>query len=618
MVTHRQIEILEAILSSKFMLSLQDIMNLTHKSERTIQYDLSHLRAVLKQHDLEIRTNANRDFYIPINQQVKAESVLLELKKDVKASDPQVEKARLMDEMILMLASSKVTSMNDLIEHLFMSDRLISDYLNELDSSLSPELSIKTLRNQGYCFVGEELAIRKMMVSALRNFLQDGLDSSLIYELLPSFLKNKISSQTIIQIDQNYRNQNLNYHVWLTNDMFHGLFNYLLAYELRKPLTQGEMSGVQKPHNQNTVDYILGLLNIKVVDENPFEVENLKSVLLDLGIVIKDEAFDHPDLDKLMGEIELLVKELSIQFNESGLYHDLKLHFQTLMYRKEDVVLNEIHLIKEIAERYPQYYHYAQAIGALFEKYFKELSEHEMSYIAIYLYKHRIEPLAQKRVIVVCATGKGLSTLLVTRIQHVFPQLKVVSTMSYYQVERLDASYSADFVITTMPLKQTTLPTIQISNVLSSKDIRKVHEFIINHYENVSINRSMLSLMHQDHALDQLPNREEMHYYSQVISSAILDMIELAADIQSDYEVTVEDILGLTIHIVLAISRWYDDDYQSPEFEESLLIELEEKHPNLERRMSAFFSQIEDTLMVVIESSERYAIYQYILKREDR
>ena len=75
--------------------------------------------------------------------------------------------------------------------------------------------------------------------------------------------------------------------------------------------------------------------------------------------------------------------------------------------------------------------------------------------------------------IVVYATGKGLSTLLETRIQRIFPNIDILATKSYYQMTNFENYEAVDFVITTIPLNLRNVKMVNISNVLSKADIRK-------------------------------------------------------------------------------------------------------------------------------------------------
>lgn len=133
----------------------------------------------------------------------------------------------------------------------------------------------------------------------------------------------------------------------------------------------------------------------------------------------------------------------------------------------------------EIEYDYPDYYQLAIRCGEIFKEHFSvNLSKKELSYIAIYLVKHVVSGLRQKRVIVVCATGRGLSTLLVTRIRHVFPTLNIVETMSFFQLESIKRHDNIDLVISTIPVEKSIYPVVKISNVLSNADIRTIHEYL--------------------------------------------------------------------------------------------------------------------------------------------
>lgn len=617
-ITNRQLEILEAILTSNQFLTIGDLMRLTGKSERTIHYDLSNIRNSLELYDVEIRYTNAKGFYIPINQQVRAEAALLDLQVKSSSLTPDLIKDYVMDELILLLGLQHYTTMYELVEALHMSDRLISEYLKELDAYHKHKFALKNTRNKGYKLVGSEYEIRKAMVEAIRNLTQDSLELDKWYSLLPVRMHDFIDISTLRYLDTNYRQQNLKFRVWLTSDMFYSLFSYLVVYHLRlNPIECSEAGYEQiiKIPNANTLHYIEGILGVSPLSVMDLELQCLMRHMKEESIIIKDDLIDNPKLDALMLDIEAFLDQDELFFNQEELLTDLKLHFQTLIYRDDDQI-EGTHILKDIQRRYPTYYDLAKDIAVIFEHYFRPLSELEVSYITIYLYKNRTEPAVKKRVIVVCATGKGLSTLLVTRIKNVFPQLEVVSTMSYYQIENLDNPNNIDFVITTLPLVKTKLPTVQISNVLSSKDIKKLHDYINDNYKGLSAQRTLLTLTKDEYVDQRLPNQDEMQYYSHLISSAILAMIELTTEIQDQYPMDYETILGLTIHLSMAIPRWYKETEKQNVFDERWLSKIEGEHPELEIVMTRFFEDLEDILMLKVNNSERFAIYQYILKRK--
>ena len=85
------------------------------------------------------------------------------------------------------------------------------------------------------------------------------------------------------------------------------------------------------------------------------------------------------------------------------------------------------------------------------------------------MYKNSVHAeTEQKNVLVVCATGKGLSHLLTLRIKNVFPALNVVGQVSPYQLAKASDLKNVDFVISTIPLENTVVPVVKICLLYTS------------------------------------------------------------------------------------------------------------------------------------------------------
>ena len=99
-----------------------------------------------------------------------------------------------------------------------------------------------------------------------------------------------------------------------------------------------------------------------------------------------------------------------------------------------------------------------------------------------------------------------------------------------------------------------------------------------------------------------------------IFSDIFLELINMMVDLPPEYRVSQEKILGITIHLIIALPRYYDDDLIETEIE---LIEevkkIEKENPELHKVMSVFLSNTEKLLGVGIPYSERYALYKYII-----
>jgi len=252
------------------------------------------------------------------------------------------------------------------------------------------------------------------------------------------------------------------------------------------------------------------------------------------------------------------------------------------------------------------------------------MSEAEIQYIAIYLYKNALNTNeVNKKILIICATGKGLSSLLTTRIKRVFPNLIVIGSVSAYQIENFNFKNKIDFIISTIPIATKRYPVIKISPILALEDIRKIQEHI--HYGNVEKDTKLRTQNFKGIKLPKAQNKAQYSLdlsempsffkYTGVISDLIIELLDIVSRLPKEYQMDHDMVLGLTIHLVLALPRWFEETQQENSTDE-LYQRIKEKHPVISTVMEKYFKNVENLLHVTLSASEKYAFYLYILKEE--
>lgn len=82
------------------------------------------------------------------------------------------------------------------------------------------------------------------------------------------------------------------------------------------------------------------------------------------------------------------------------------------------------------------------------------------------------------RVVLVCLEGVGFSHLIVHRLEHYIPRIKVTEITAMNHLEDLDLE-KCDLIISTVPLKNVAQPTVTISPFLTIRDILSIEDYII-------------------------------------------------------------------------------------------------------------------------------------------
>ena len=134
-------------------------------------------------------------------------------------------------------------------------------------------------------------------------------------------------------------------------------------------------------------------------------------------------------------------------------------------------------LLSQIKEQYAPTYEVAMKCAKVLEDYLeKPVPEAEIGYIALHIgamseyagVKYRERPI---RVLIVCASGMGTSSLLQTRVRKEFPSLQIVDVISAAEISEFDEQ--VDLVISTVDLiskKQ----VVRVSPLLGEADMKNV------------------------------------------------------------------------------------------------------------------------------------------------
>ena len=137
-------------------------------------------------------------------------------------------------------------------------------------------------------------------------------------------------------------------------------------------------------------------------------------------------------------------------------------------------------LLKEMKEKYPQWMKLAKkAAKPLEEKLGVSLPEAEIAYLAMHLGSTLEDANLQKtrkyNVLVACPTGIGTSKLLASQLKQKFTNLNIVAIVSaininyeFYQNEGID------FIISTVEIKEATIPVVIVNFMLDDKDIDNI------------------------------------------------------------------------------------------------------------------------------------------------
>lgn len=625
----RQIEILKNLIAAGTPMDISILMNRFGKSERTIRYDLNEIRDALIKQGIEIRTKAKKGFYIPAEQKPKASRIVAENgNQEENSLLDDSDETRNNSMLLYLMLQKKPISADEIADTFYISRSTAIRILNNLESVFNG-IQIISQKAYGYQLRADEFQLRKIVSLMLVAAFKGSYTPEDWYLLLPRVLKEEISMLTISELSQAIKKVNTRYNVWLSNTAFINLLSYCLIRDLRirKGLVQTNKESLPINDYTTALLYELGKYGS---DEN--EVQWMNTILNSNGIFVNQSNLDLNELDHALDEMLDLLKadrhHLPYVFDTITLYDDLYEHLQhTISKEYLHLETDENPLIDELKENYADFYMLANDFAQIFNKHFKmQLSENEISYLAIYLYKNLINQTASnKKVLVVCATGKGLSNLLTTRIRNVFQNLTIVGSVSPYQLDNINLWKDIDFVISTIPIAHSAYPVIKISRILSMEDIQRIQEFL--HYgkfiDSIPMdNSNSASFNAKNDPFDLYkdnfdPKKADLSAAATLYSKLQLTLLEYISKLPSDVQMGQDAVLGMLIHMSMAVPRWFSQ--QNEEDEEEIIeayLKFRDEQRYVFNLMEKFFALVEESLLISIPIHERYAFFLYIFNKE--
>lgn len=166
---------------------------------------------------------------------------------------------------------------------------------------------------------------------------------------------------------------------------------------------------------------------------------------------------------------DLLLKELSNHLD------------YTIFRLKHHIPIRNVNL-ETLMEKYPQIYRVAEnSVFILENEIGARVPKEEIGFIAMYLLSalERLRTEEDSRLAAVIANDgvRSKSSLLKSRLEFEFPNLKVVQVLNTFDNIPQD-SQLAEVVISTMPLENSPLPVIEVSPFLEMDDIKNIQRWI--------------------------------------------------------------------------------------------------------------------------------------------
>lgn len=218
------------------------------------------------------------------------------------------------------------------------------------------------------------------------------------------------------------------------------------------------------------------------IQEN--EVYNIYQYLCSSGIAKLDKNFNKKI--KFDGEeyfiefLEKIKEKLNIDIEEmENLYLMFRIHIKALLNRIRFNIEISNSLLEEIKGNFGCLYMEIKKILKTLSKenILNKISDDEIGYIVMYYQVVLENKKEERKVLIVCSSGIGISQLLKNRIENKIKSIIVVDTLPNIEIEKKELN-GIDLIISTVKLNEEKInkPVVYVTALLTDEDIKKINQ----------------------------------------------------------------------------------------------------------------------------------------------
>lgn len=460
---------------------INDLANLEHTStigqltekygvsSRTIRNDLSAIGELLSERGLSpVKLQKGGEIHCALDFVRVLDYINVEDYYEYRLSREE----RIRIAAVLLVQSVDYITLSDIAENLFVSRATIIDDLGEIKALITRGgMEVLSSPNKGQRVLGKESSKRLFLLKLLE---QNQSNAGRKKAEVGTRAGDRIVIRKIIN-EQEHAHKS-----YLDDASFTRLHQYLgimidrnLKGEYLEPQPQTDSARYRLA--QDILKYICQYCQIITTED---ELRFLCQLLSKCRYV--RQAAYNPDVVKLQmitrQFIRSISEELELDLNmDYDFFENLSNHLESVL-KQEAPFFPESEEIREIVEDNPEIHTAVKKhLPVLYQYYHRPFAETEIMYITI----HVCAALERKKnreivfhVAVVCHSGIGTSRLLMERLKKHF-NFQVVEVLSAHEAENLTEE-KADFIISTIPLKNCKLDYVVVSPMFSDEDYVRV------------------------------------------------------------------------------------------------------------------------------------------------
>lgn len=521
-ISSRQRQILEILLRERDGITIGNIAEEVQVSSRTVHRELKDLEDLIKRYELKLEKKAGTGLLIQGNQEK-----LEELKQALLGMTPSEYTPDERKTFILctLLEATEPVKIIALAYDLKVTPATISHDLDEI-SDWAQQFNLQLIRRRGYGveITGTEAGKRKA-ISAL---ISENVDESELIGLLKENIQNKpfktmdtaserllhlIPKEKLGAVENALRDLSELLPYPLADSAYIGLVIHLsLVIERIAKGEQIEIDPVYLNELEDTPEFQVAKQIVERLESHfglPFPMDEIGYVTMHLrGAKLRRSQLledTHAELTAIAKKlIHICEEKLGVNLSEDrSLLQGLITHLDPAIHRMKRNLKIRNPLLKKIKEDYPDIFQVVQqAANMVFPRL--RVPDEEIGYLVMHFGSALEKTWRGKkrfRVLIVCSSGIGSSKMLATRLKNAIPEIQVLRNVSVFEINSIDEK-EYDFIVSTIPIpSKNPEDYIQVSPMLTEKEIEKIHSFL---RENRPPSMVKTRRIPQANSLDQL------------------------------------------------------------------------------------------------------------------
>lgn len=495
---NRRKSILLLLIYSDGKTTISKIANELNVSERTIRNELSYLEKIAKTYNVKIVREPGKGTSVEGDSKcIKKLLNHFKDENDMKGESPAERQKKI---LLALFASNVPVMIKELRIDLYVSRTTITKDIKVINDWISEfNLEIKYFKSEGLIIEGKESDKRKLLSKLLseqsvedifhnlnakdkntEKFLSDFRDMinidieklrDIIFES-EAELGYKFSTESFV---------NLIIHIAIAVDRARSGNEITLTTELLEALNKN----IEYKVAENAAKKIEKSFDIILPDSEVYYIllhflgaKTMNNEGINLGFKLESKEYV---LDEVINElIRKVGEELNI-FLESDiqLYNSILLHLKPTINRIKYKLNLTNPLIEEIKKNYLEVFiAISEHIGIINDAFKINLPEDEIGYLVLHFAASIERNLKGIRALVVCASGIGMSQLIVARIQRLFKNIEVIAATSVLDIDSYNYE-DIDLIISTVNIKSNKgIKTVVVNPLLNEYDIKNIRDSI--------------------------------------------------------------------------------------------------------------------------------------------